>query len=242
MNHFLETTMEITIIHGQRHLGSTYHSTEMLKNQIADAATIVNEFFMPADGPGFCVGCYGCIQKGEERCPHADRVQPIVTAMCRSQVIIIDSPTYCFEMTGQLKTLFDHLGYLWLSHRPRGEMFNKIGIVLSTAAGAGTGAVTKSLARQLSWWGVAKIYRLNLNVSAAGWQDVTTAVRQKIEQRTAAIALKVRRQVGRVRPGLKTRFLFGIMRKMHAANTWNMTDKNYWQEKKWVADTRPWRS
>ena len=33
----------------------------------------------------------------------------------------LDKLTYCFEMTGQLKTLFDHLGYLWLSHRPRDE-------------------------------------------------------------------------------------------------------------------------
>lgn len=234
--------MEITIIHGQRHLGSTYHCSEILKNQISDSETVINEFFMPSDGPAFCVGCFGCIKKGEEHCPHANQIQPIVSAMCRSQVIIIDSPTYCFEMTGQLKTLFDHLGYMWLSHRPRGEMFNKIGIVLSTAAGAGTGAVTKSLARQMSWWGIAKIYRLRFNVNAAAWQDVTSTVRQKIEKRITAVAMKVQRQAGRVEPDLKTRFFFGVMRKMHAKNTWNMTDKNYWLEKQWVADVRPWRS
>ena len=234
--------MEITIIHGQQHRGSTYHIAEVLKNQLVDADTVVNEYFLPKDGPDFCVGCFGCITKGEVHCPHANQVQPIVAAMSRAQVLIFDSPTYCFEMTGQLKTLFDHLGYLWLSHRPRAEMFNKIGIVVSTTAGAGTGVVTKSMARQLSWWGVAKVYRLRCNVSAMSWQDVAAGIKQKTEQQTAAVARQVRDRVGRVRPGLKTRFLFAIMRKMHTNNTWNRIDKEYWHEKYWVAQARPWRT
>ncbi|MDW7656907.1 MAG: DUF4003 family protein, partial [Bacillota bacterium] len=162
--------MEITMIHGQRHKGSTYHAARSLADKITLADTTVHEFFMPTNGPDFCVGCYGCILKGEEKCPHAAQVQPIIAAMCRSEVIILDSPTYCYEMTGQLKTLLDHFAYLWLSHRPRGEMFRKIGVVISTAAGAGAGVVTKSLARQ-----------------------------------------------------------------MQKKNTWNMTDRNYWQDMKWLA-------
>lgn len=234
--------MEITIIHGQRHHGSTYHSTEMLKSQFTDPDTTIHEFYLPADGPDFCVGCYSCILKGEEHCPHANHVQPIASAMLQSQIIVIDSPTYCMEMTGQLKTLLDHLGYMWLSHRPRGEMFRKIGIVVSTAAGAGTGSVTRSLARQMFWWGIPKVYRLKFNVSAAVWQDVKPEIRQKITRQTAAVASKACRQLDRVQPGLKTRVLFGLMRKMQTSNNWNMTDKNYWQEKRWVADARPWRS
>ncbi|MCK9253357.1 MAG: NAD(P)H-dependent oxidoreductase [Clostridiales bacterium] len=234
--------MEITIIHGQQHRGSTYHIAGILKNQLADADTVVNEYFLPKDGPDFCVGCFGCITKGETHCPHANKVQPVVAALCRAQILIFDSPTYCFEMTGQLKTLFDHLGYLWLSHRPRAEMFTKIGIVVSTAAGAGTGVVAKSMARQLSWWGVTKVYRLRHHVSAMSWQDVAAGLKQKIERQTSAVARQVRARVGRVRPGLKTRLLFAVMRKMHTNNTWNRIDKEYWHEKNWVAKARPWRT
>lgn len=54
-------------------------------------------------------------------------------------------------MTGQLKTFLDHLGYIWLSHRPNGKMFNKVGIVISTASGAGASKVTKTLEQQMFW-------------------------------------------------------------------------------------------
>ncbi|HEY8391580.1 MAG TPA: NAD(P)H-dependent oxidoreductase, partial [Capillibacterium sp.] len=40
-------------------------------------------------------------------------------------------------MTGQLKTFLDHMGYRWLPHRPHPQMFRKIGLAVSTAAGAG---------------------------------------------------------------------------------------------------------
>ena len=41
------------------------------------------------------------------------------------------------SMTGQLKTFLDHMGYRWLPHRPHPQMFRKIGLAVSTAAGAG---------------------------------------------------------------------------------------------------------
>ena len=57
--------MEITIIHGQGHEGSTYHVTAMLKEKLAKEGDEAHEYFLPADGPEFCVGCFGCMFKGE---------------------------------------------------------------------------------------------------------------------------------------------------------------------------------
>lgn len=234
--------MDITVIHGQSHKGSTYHISEMIKQNLSEGNTVVvHEYFMPNDAPGFCIGCFNCIEKGENYCPHADKVQEIVKSMCLSQIIIIDSPTYCFEMTGQLKMLFDHLGYMWLSHRPRKEMFNKVGIVISTAAGAGSRSVTKSIARQLFWWGVPKIYRMNFNINASCWKDVSKKTMQKIIQRTADVSQKVKGKIVNVTPNLKTVFMFNMMRKMQRTNNWNMTDKEYWIENNWLDDERPWR-
>lgn len=57
--------MEMTIIHGQGHKGSTYHITSMIKEQLVDSDTEIHEYFMPQDTPDFCAGCFQCIQKGE---------------------------------------------------------------------------------------------------------------------------------------------------------------------------------
>jgi Multimeric flavodoxin WrbA len=233
--------MDITVIHGQRHKGSTYHISEMIKQSLSEGDTVVHEYFMPSDIPDPCIGCFNCIERGENYCPHADKVQEIVKSMSFSQVIIIDSPTYCFEMTGQLKTFFDHLAYMWLSHRPRIEMFKKVGIVVSTAAGAGSGNVTKSMARQLFWWGVPKVYRMNFSVNAACWEDVSEKIMQKIIQRAEGISQKVKGEIGKVTPNLKTIFMFSMMRKMQSANNWNMTDNKYWEENNWLEAERPWR-
>lgn len=233
--------MEITIIHGQGHKGSTYHATAMLKEKLAREGDEVHEYFMPADAPGFCIGCFGCMTRGEEYCPQAEKANRLVDSILRSGIIIIDSPTYCLEMTGQLKTFFDHFGYIYMSHRPRKEMFSKTGIVASTAAGAGAGKVTKSVARQMFWWGIPKIYRLNFSVNASSWDSVPEKIKARIKKKAEKISRSVLNMRGEPKPGIATRFMFGIMRQMQKANTWNEIDRKYWEKKGWLGAARPWK-
>ena len=233
--------MEITILHGQNHKGSTYNITAMLKERLAGGNTIVHEYFMPKDGPAFCAGCFKCILKGEEYCPQADKVQGILASILHSEIIIVDSPTYCFEMTGQLKTLFDHFAYLWLSHRPKKEMFSKIGIVISTAAGAGAKRVAKSMAKQLFYWGVPVVHSVHLSVNAASWDSIPRKIKHKIVQKVELLSKKVKNQAGNVKCGIKTKIVFNIMRKMQKSNNWSLIDKNYWSENGWLEKSKPWK-
>ncbi|MGE5613741.1 MAG: NAD(P)H-dependent oxidoreductase [Bacillota bacterium] len=233
--------MEITIIHGQGHEGSTYHVTAMLKEKLAREGDEVHEYFMPADGPGFCIGCFGCMLKGEEYCPEADKVRRLVDSILRSGIVIIDSPTYCLEMSGQLKTFFDHLGFIYMSHRPRKEMFSKTGIAVSTAAGAGAGKVAKSVARQMFWWGVPKVYRLNFSVNASSWDGVPDKIKARIKKKTEKVSRLVLNMRSEPKPGMAARFMFGIMRQMQKANNWNETDRRYWEKNGWLGAARPWK-
>ena len=232
--------MEITLIHGQMHKGSTYHIVDSLKEKLADKDTVIHEFYMPKDGPTYCVGCFQCIFKGETYCQEAQKVQNIKEAMLKSKVIIIDSPTYCFEMTGQLKTLFDHFAYQWMSHRPEGEMFTKIGVAVSTSAGAGDKNVAKSIRRQLFWWGIPKVHTLNFKVNASSWEDVSDKVRMKIVKEVERTSLKIKNEMGNSAPAIKTRLFFNIMRKMQGTNTWNKVDKEHWERNQWLGKARPW--
>ena len=233
--------MEITLIHGQMHKGSTYHIVDALKEKLADKDTIIHEFYMPKDGPTYCVGCFQCILKGETYCQEAQKVQEIKEAMLRSKVIIIDSPTYCFEMTGQLKTLFDHFAYQWMSHRPEGEMFTKIGVAVSTSAGAGDKNVTKSIRRQLFWWGIPKVHTLNFKVNASSWEDVSDKVRVKIDKKIDETAFRIKEESKSLKPKMKTKGIFFVMRKMQRSNTWNKIDQHHWQNNQWLGKMRPWQ-
>ena len=47
--------MKIVVIHGQNHKGSTWNAANILLQGIT-CEKEVKEFFLPKDGPGFCVG------------------------------------------------------------------------------------------------------------------------------------------------------------------------------------------
>lgn len=232
--------MRITMIHGQNHKGSTYHISKIIFDGIADENTIVHEFFLPKDAPDFCVGCAACILKGEQLCPQTDRVKPIEQAMEQSDIVILDSPTYALEMSGHMKTLLDHLCYMWLPHRPKASMFSKIGITVSTTAGVGARGVAKLLKKQLFWMGVPKIYSIGQAVSAISWDGVSDKTKRKIANKTAKIIAKVKRKQGKAIPGIRQRFLFNMMRLSQKSNTYNATDKSYWQENGWIDGKKPW--
>lgn len=230
----------ITVVHGQSHKGSTYNITEQIINKILKADTEVYEYLMPRDGPDYCIGCYKCFDEGENACPHSEKVQRIVNSMELSDIIIINSPTYCYGMTGQLKTFLDHLGYMWLSHRPNGKMFNKVGIVISTASGAGAKKVTKALEQQMFWLGISNVFKYSKNVNASSWETVPEEIKVSIEKDINKLTVKVKSKIGSTRVNLKLRFMFMIMRMMQKTNNWNMTDRNHWKEKGWLGKERPW--
>lgn len=232
--------MRITVLHGQMHKGSTYNITRLFLDNLSDNNTEITEFFMPKEGPPFCIGCFRCFTKGEEQCPHADIVQPIAKAIEEADLLILQSPCYILGMTGQLKTLLDHLGYRWLPHRPHPKMFSKVGLVISTAAGAGTKKVTKSLRNNLFYWGVPKIYSYGKNVAASSWETVDEEKKLKIEKEVAQMSIKISRHIGKVKPGIKTKVMFELMRMSQRSNNWNSTDKEYWFKNGWLDTTKPW--
>ena len=231
--------MKISLIHGQNHKGSTYAASRMLAEKIGGE---ISEFFLPKDFCEQCLGCLTCLNMGIEFCPHYGALNQLLSAMLNADVIIIDSPTYCLEMTGQLKSLFDHLFTAWLSHRPNEAMFTKTGVAVSTAAGMGMNSVTKSIAKQMFYLGIPKIYRMSQRVAATSWETVAEKTKMKIEADVNKIASRIRNKNGKAKPGFKLKFMFSVMRSMQKNNDYAPLDKQHWEEKNWLKKARPWKN
>lgn len=229
--------MRTVIIHGQSHKGSTYHIAHSLAEKIGGEIT---EFFLPRDFGDFCLGCMTCFKNGQADCPHHERLRPITEAMDAADVIILESPVYVYHATGAMKAFLDHYGWRWMVHRPEPAMFRKQGVCVATAAGAGMKSTIKDMADSLFFWGVAKQYHLGTAVAAASWDTVSDKKKAQIEKKTSAIAAKIIRGNGRVKPGLKTRAFFSLMR-MIQKNGWLPLDADYWKEKGWTGSARPWK-
>ena len=100
--------MKITVINGSMRRGSTWNSTQAILKELSKIQeTQVTEFFLPRDMPHFCAGCYSCFYKGENTCPHAGAVQPIAQAILEADLVVLTSPVYGFDVSGQMKALLD---------------------------------------------------------------------------------------------------------------------------------------
>ena len=230
--------MKTVIIHGQSHKGSTYNIANMLAKKIGGEVT---EFFLPRDFGEFCVGCTSCFYNGEDTCPHYQKLSPLTSAMLDADVIILASPVYVYHATGAMKAFLDHCGHMWMAHRPRSEMFDKQGVCISTAAGAGVKSAIKDMADSLFFWGVPKIYRFGLGIAATDWESISDKKRSRIESTTTALANKIKGSYGRVKPGIKTKGFFSIMRMLAQKEQMLPPDVKYWKENGWLDNKRPWK-
>lgn len=224
--------MKIVVIHGQNHNGNTYHLTKLLLDEISEKADEIQEFTTNDIKP--CIGCFLCVIKDEKLCPQRSVVAPIIAAIEQSDIIVIESPNYCMEMSGQLKTFFDHMAYRWISHRPHPSMRNKIGIAISTTAGVGARGTAKSIARQMFYWGVAKTYCIPFIVSAMNWGEVNPEKKVKITKTVKKTVKKIKKTIPNVKLGIKSRLMFNMMRSAQKKSTWNLVDRKHWEDNKWI--------
>lgn len=229
--------MKITIIHGQNHKGSTYHIARMLAEKLNGEIT---EFFLPRDFGEYCIGCTMCFSKSETLCPHYEKLKPLTAAMDEADVLIFASPVYVYHVTGPMKAFLDHYGYRWMVHRPEEKMFQKQAVCISTAAGAGMKSTNKDMADSMFFWGVGKIYQYGMAVRATSYAKIEDKKKQKLEKQTTALAAKIKRNYGKVRPSLKTKMFFNLMRMLQKKG-WKEPDVSYWKEKGWNEKARPWK-
>lgn len=230
--------MKTVAVYGQSHKGSTYRIAHELALKLGGELT---EFFLPNDFGEFCCGCTQCFMKDADKCPHYGRLEPITRAIDDADVIILASPVYVYHASGAMKAFLDHYGWRWMVHRPEESMFRKQAVCVSTAAGAGMKSTNKDMADSLFFWGVPKVYRIGVGVQATDWAGVSEKKKAKIKKISDGIARSIAKHHNKVRPGIKTKGFFSIMR-MLQKNGWNPRDVEYWQEKGWLGRKRPWKS
>ena len=230
--------MKTVLIHGQNHKGSTWHIGRMIAEKISDEEDL-KEFFLPRDLNHFCTGCYACIED-VTKCPFYEEKNRIMAEAEAADVLIFTTPTYCLRESAPMKSFLDLTFNYWMSHRPRKCMFSKKAVVISTSAGAGAKKAVKYIANALFYWGIPRVWTCGISIQAMNWNGVKEKKKRIIEKKAAGIADSVRKK--NVRPGIKTKALFMLMRMMQKADLASgEADKAYWEKNGWLGKDRPWR-
>ena len=238
--------MKVTVINATEKKGVTYRLKECFLAPLRDKAEIT-EFYLPKDGPGFCIGCTQCFLTRQDLCKDAAKVQPIEKALLEADLLVFASPAYVFHTTGAMKALLDHFGYRWMPHRPAKEMFGKRAVIITQCLGAGGKSTAKDIKDSLSWWGVSyiKTYTFKL-MSEINWDKIQekkksemTSVMTKAGKKYASIDYSKKAGTNLI---VKAKFMaVRILQTGLGKKNPEYTDYNYWKANGWLGKVRPWK-
>lgn len=235
--------MKVVIIYGNGRKGSTYNCVQIIKRTMEQCGDIMfDEIWLPKDLPEPCCGCFNCILKGEQFCSHSNYVSSIVNSIIEADGIIMASPVYGLDVSGAMKTLIDHLCFMWMPHRPNKEMFSKVGFVVSTAAGGGMKRTNKTMKLALNYMGLKRIYAFGSAVAACRWEDIKENKKLIIEKKLTKKSEKYYKSLvnrKKLKTRLFTKAIFVAMKKMISGYEDGNIDKEYWRSMGWLNNVKP---
>lgn len=237
--------MKITVINGTEKHGVTYRIKEIFLQNFQGADVV--EFYLPKDCPSFCIGCTSCFMKGENNCKDFDYTHKIEKSLIESDLIVMTSPAYVMHATGAMKSLLDHLGYLWMPHRPAPEMFGKRAVIITQCLGAGAKLTAKDIKHSLSWWGISKIGMFSGSLmSDIIWDKLSEKKRKKLTKKINKLAVRFSK-INYAKPAhttlitkIKFKFCRMIQKKVRKNGVVGL-DNEYWCNNGWLGKSRPWK-
>ena len=234
--------LKVTVIHGNDRQGNTYKAVELFKAELARLGSIdYAEYFLPKDLPHFCNGCLACLVNGRERCPHSSHITPIVNDIFTSDGVILASPVYVMNVSGGMKSFLDHLFTMWIPHRPEVELFDKIGIAITTAAGTGMRPTLKTMTRSFNYLGFKRYF--SFGCRALDLERAETKVKAKVAHKAHEFYQTMLKRKS-LAPRLYPKLIFAAMRPMirsYADDSVVARDKEYWLQKGWLDSKSPWK-
>jgi multimeric flavodoxin WrbA len=167
-----------------------------------------------------CIGCENCLIKGQ--CVVKDDVSLIMDKIKLSDGVILTSPVYMENVSGNLKIFLDRT-CSWF-HRP--EIYGKPILVISTTKGSGLKPTLKYLERVVVQWG-------GYNAGQLG-RDIRT-ISNKIKESDVKDFLKyIKLDKKYYRPSLDALIHFQVQKVL--AKKVGYLDSEYWIEKNWNSE------
>lgn len=142
--------MKCLVIHGSPRRGNTWNVLNIAKEEMKKNGEIeFEDIELIKQDIKNCRGCFNCIFKGEDKCPHKETIENIRDKIEKADALIVTSSVYSMHITGFLKNFIDHMSYNF--HRPR--FFKKKALVITTTAGAGHKDAANYIKNVLYYWG-----------------------------------------------------------------------------------------
>lgn len=238
--------MKILIVHGsprKNGFSSTVALSLAKKLVERNQNSEINNIYLIDDNIPYCKGCFTCVEKGIEKCPQSEIVLSYRDKLVESDVIILASPVYISHASGLMKVFSDHFASIACAHRPEPSMFKKIGVVISTATGAGNKSTIKDLEDITLSWGIPVTYKLSYFAKTRLWEDRSEKLDNKIVKDIEKISNKIEHTTNKKRIFLKPKIWFSYKISLLFVKKFSNVklDYDYWKNNGWFNGEKPWK-
>ena len=146
----------VVALNGSPHegFGNTSQMLAMLGGGLAQEGFDLEEICLSRHHIEYCVGCALCLEHGA--CWIRDDHKGLMKKLLEADAVILASPVYFRNVTGQMKTFLDRS--LCYGHRPRGTW--KPGLAVCVSAGWGETPVAQYLSQMLRVFGAFALGQL----------------------------------------------------------------------------------
>jgi len=223
--------MKILVIIGSPRKGNTYRAAKKIEESMQSRGNVEFEYLMLKDADlSQCSGCFVCITKGENHCPHKDSASIIERKMHAADGVILATPVYGMNVSALMKTFIDRLSYIF--HRPR--FFDKKALLLSTTGAVGNKEVLDYLKLVAGIWGFEIAHSVGL-VTPPIQLPRKKEHENNLKLEKAALEFYNSLQKERSSPGLRDVLVFHAQKASFGESSQNLpADYTYWKEKGWL--------
>ncbi len=217
--------MKCVVIHGSPRRGNTWDVLNIMLNELKDIPNIEFDVIeLKKVKLDTCIGCFNCILKGEDKCPHSNTMKNLIDRIENAEVIIMTSAVYSMQITGLLKNFIDHMSFNF----HRAKFYKKKGLVIATTAGAGHKQATKYMKEVLEFWGLNKVNKI-----AVAYRN--TKLTQKNIDYIKSESKKFKKELLKMdipKSGIKQVVMYNFWRAMAINDKSYEADYNYYKNKK----------
>jgi multimeric flavodoxin WrbA len=161
-----------------------------------------------------------------------DNIKCITDSLDNANLFILAYQVHGCDISTEMKMLLDKLSYRYMSDSTKPIMHNKIGLSISTAAGAGLSHTTKILKRNFNSFGIKNTLKFSKTLYEMNWEYVSLKTKMKINREIFRLSYKILdlyNHTYNIKPSALRKISLLKKKDMLINNNSNVIDLNSWK-------------
>ncbi|WP_297424152.1 NAD(P)H-dependent oxidoreductase [Clostridium sp.] len=182
--------MNVTVIYGNIKNTNTYDCVQLLLNALKKNIKIkTNEFFLQESY--FANDYYTYTKNYLNIYSNTTITDSIIKSVDTSDLIILASTVLMCDISSEMKILLNNLYNHRTESSSNSSMNNKIGLVISTSAGAGLPYTAKTLKKSLQYLGIGNTFKFYKTLYETNLEDADYKTRKQISKQISKLSYKI---------------------------------------------------